>query len=159
MNKANVQDIKEMTSEQKTTSVMLFPKQSTPIKVGEIKPQAPAGNYLARCVHVEPNWTYFRNKKIALYFEVAEGPNKGMTARRFYQLKLKQDGSVEIRPRSKFMDDVKKLFPDKANAEEIDPVSLFAGKHFDIVVIEKPTKDKKLSNSLAIEINHHDPGW
>lgn len=128
------------------------------IKVDEETPQAPAGKYQARCIHVEPNWSFFGNRKIALYFEITEGIHRGTTARRFYPLKRKGD-TFSIGDKSKFKQDMQKLFPDKAYACEIDPVELFQDKFFDIVIVQRSTKNGLSKNSIVTEINHPELGW
>ena len=125
------------------------------IKLGKEKPQAPEGKDTARSVHVEPNWTYLANRKVALYFEVDEGPSEGSTARRFYPLKKLHDGTYEIAPKSKLMKDIKKLSPDVLNYGEIDPVALFADKFFNIKVIRKKSRDGGV-NSIVETLTNFD---
>jgi len=80
-------------------NVVSLPRHGAKIKLGKAKPQAPEGKHSARCVHVEPNWTFLGNRKIALYFEIDSGLHVGTTARRFYPLKKKSDGTFEIAPK------------------------------------------------------------
>jgi len=133
-------------------------RSSQTIRLGKEKPQAPEGKHTARCVHVEPNWTYLGNRKVALYFEIDDGPHAGSTARRFYPLKKLHDGTYEIAPKSKLMDDIKKLFPHKLNNGEIDPVTLFADKFFNIEVSHKKAK-KGGVNSIVETLTHFDTGF
>jgi len=128
------------------------------IKIGKEKPQAPEGEYIARCVHVEPAWTFLGNRKIALYFEVSEGEQVGKTARRFYNLKKLHDGSYEIAPKSKLLKDVGKLFPHYQSEDAIDPVFLFQDKFFDIVITRKISKDGG-TNSIVKELSLNEPGF
>jgi len=127
------------------------------IKLGKEKPQAPTGKYTARCVHVEPNWTYLKNRKVALYFEIDEGLAEGHVARRFYPLKKLHDGTYEIAPKSKFMTDIKALFPHELNAGEIDPVTLFYGKFFNIEVELKRSNGN--TNAIVTSLSLFDSGW
>lgn len=131
---------------------------SQTIKLGKEKPQAPTGSYTARCVHVEPNWTFLGNRKVAVYFEVDDGPCAGTTARRFYPLKKLHDGTYEIAPKSKLMGDVKELFPHELNNGEIDPVALFADKFFNIEVIQKKSKNGNF-NSIVKKLTLFDTGF
>jgi hypothetical protein len=128
------------------------------IKLGKEKPQAPPGNYIARCVHVEPNWTFLWNRKVAIYFEVNEGLHAGKTARRFYPLKKLHDGTFEIAPKSKLMRDIEKLFPDELNHGAIDPMVLFIDRFFNIEVIQKKSKKDEL-NSIVASLAHFDAGF
>lgn len=131
---------------------------SQTIRLGKEKPQAPEGNYTARCVHVEPNWTFMGNRKIALYFEIDDGLHSGTTARRFYPLKKLHDGTYEIAPKSKLMDDIKKLFPNALKKGEIDPVELFGDKFFNVEVIQRKSK-KGVVNSIVKTLTHFDVGF
>ena len=131
---------------------------SQTIRLGKEKPQAPEGNHTARCVHVEPNWTFMGNRKIALYFEIDDGLYSGTTARRFYPLKKLHDGTYEIAPKSKLMDDIKKLFPNELKKGEIDPVELFGDKFFNVEVIQRKSK-KGVVNSIVKTLTHFDAGF
>ncbi len=73
-------------------------------------PQVPKGEYDAKCVYVNPKWSFLGNRKIALYFEITEGEHKHKQARLFYNLERDADGEFKIRPKSKLMKDTKKLF-------------------------------------------------
>jgi len=126
------------------------------IKLGKEKPQAPEGIHTAQCVHVEPNWTFLGNRKVALYFEIDGGPQTGKTARRFYPLNKLSDGTYEIPPKSKLMRDIIEMFPDEVKKGEIDPVELFGGKFFTIEVIHKISKNGEI-NSIVITLTHFDP--
>ncbi len=128
------------------------------ITIGKEKPQAPDGIFIARCVHVAPNWTCLGNRKIALYFEVSEGPHKGTTARKFYNLKKLHDGSYEIAPKSKFLKDVRKLFPDESDKGELSPTDLFLDKFFDIEVVRRISNDGG-ANSIVQELKLNDVGF
>lgn len=128
------------------------------IKVGEEKPQAPDGEYIARCVHVELNWTFLLNRKIALYFEISEGEHEGKTARRFYNLKKLHDGSYQIAPKSKLLRDVKQLFPEEAQKEELALIVLFSDKFFNIEVIKKIAKEGG-TNSIVENLSLHNVGF
>lgn len=138
------------------------PIKNTPvsnlIKIGKEKPQAPAGEYIASCVHAESAWTYLGNRKIALYFEVSEGDHDGKTARRFYNLKKLHNGDYEIAPKSKLSKDVRKLFPEHCGQEAINPVELFKDKFFIIVVERVLSKDGSI-NSIVTDIKLYDPGF
>ena len=143
-----------LTSEPKKESKQ--PGQT--IRLGKEKPQAPEGKHTARCVHVEPNWTFLGNRKVAAYFEIDDGPYAGTIARRFYPLKKTHDGTYEIAPKSKLMDDIKKLFPDELNNESIDPGALFVDKFFNIEVIRKKSKKGEV-NSIVKTLTHFDTGF
>jgi hypothetical protein len=134
------------------------PPASNLIKIGKEKPQAPTGKYIARCVHAEPAWTFLGNRKIALYFEVSEDDYEGTTARRFYNLKKLHNGEYEIAPKSKFLKDVEKLFPDQSEQDAINPVDLFLNKFFNIQVERRLSKDGG-HNSIVIDISLYDPGF
>jgi len=138
--------------------VVGLPRRGVKIKLGKEKPQAPEGKHTARCVHVEPNWTFLGNRKVAVYFEIGDGPHAGTTARRFYPLKKMADGSYEIVPKSKLMTDIVELFPDELEKGEIDPVELFIDKFFDIEVIQKKSKKGEV-NSIVSKITYFNPGW
>jgi len=131
---------------------------SQTIRLGKEKPQAPEGKHTARCVHVEPNWTFLGNRKVAVYFEIDDGRYAGTIARRFYPLRKLHDGSYEIAPKSKLMGDIKKLFPHELNNEGIDPAALFADKFFNIEVIRKKSKKGEV-NSIVKTLTHFDTGW
>jgi len=137
-------------------NVVSLPRHGAKIKLGKEKPQAPEGKHTARCVHVEPNWTFLANRKLALYFEIDDGPHAGTTARRFYPLKKLLDGTYEIAPKSKLMRDIVKLFPSEAERGEIDPVELFGDKFFDIEVIQKESKNGEI-NSIVKTLAYFDP--
>jgi len=139
-------------------NVVSLPRHGVKIKLGKEKPQAPKGKHTARCVHVEPNWTFLSVRKVALYFEIDDGPHSGTTARRFYPLKKLHDGTYEIAPKSKLMRDIVELFPDEVEKGEIDPVELFGDKFFDIEVIQKKSKNGEL-NSIVKTLTHFDPGF
>ena len=128
------------------------------IRVGKEKPQAPAGKYIARCVHVESNWTFLKNRKIALYFEISESEHAGKTARRFYNLKKLHDGSYEIAPKSKFLKDVRKLFPDESDKGELNPTDLFLDKFFDIEVV-RCFSNAGGATSIVQELELNDTGF
>ena len=128
------------------------------IRIGKERPQLPSGNFLARCVHVEPNWTYLWNRKVATYFEVSEGDHAGKTARRFYPLNRLHNGDYEIGPKSKLMKDIKKMFPEYYDKGEIDPVALFQDKFFDIKVEKILSKNGEF-NSIVTEIALHNVGF
>ena len=134
------------------------PKCGAKIKLGKEKPQAPEGNYTALCVHVEPNWTFLGNRKVAVYFEIDSGPYAGTTARLFYPLKRWPDNTYEIVPKSKLMRDIVKLFPNEAEKREIDPVALFSNKFFDIEVIQIKSKNGEV-NSIVNTLTHFDPNF
>jgi len=137
-------------------NIISLPRHGGTIKLGKEKPHAPEGKHTARCVHVEPNWTFLGNRKVALYFEVDEGPHAGTTARRFYPLKKLPDGTFEIAPKSKLMRDIVELFLGEAVKGEIDPVKLFGNKFFDIEVIHKESKTGEI-NSIVKTLTHFDP--
>ena len=130
----------------------------TAIKVGREKPQAPTGQHIARCVHVEPNWSFLGVRKVALYFEISEGDHCGKTARRFYNLKRLHDGTFEIAPRSKLLRDISRLFPGQCKNDALDPVILFKDKFFDIEVIRHISKSGDL-NSIVNSFTLHDIGF
>lgn len=129
----------------------------TTIKVGKEKPQAPSGHHIARCVHVELNWTFMANRKIALYFEVSEGEHQGKTARRFYNLQKLHDGSYQIAAKSKLLRDIKRLFPAQLQ-DEVDPVALFQDKFFDIEVVRHIAKDGSV-NSIVGDLKLNQVGF
>ena len=129
------------------------------IRVAEEKPQAPKGEYVAKCVHVNPEWSFLGNKKIALYFEITEGEHKHKEARLFYNLERDADGEFKIRPKSKLMKDTKKLFPEKVDEGEYDPNDLFENQFFKITVDEKKTKDGTEKNSIVTTIENTDVGF
>lgn len=131
-------------------------ERGTKLKLGIGKPQAPEGSHTAKCVHVEPNWTYLWNRKVALYFEIVDGPHTGTVARRFYPLKKLSDGTYEIAPKSKLMRDIAELFPDKLEKGEVDPVELFDNKFFNIDVIQKKSKKGEV-NSIVSTLTHYEP--
>ena len=126
--------------------------------MGSAPVDAPSGRYLGRVVHVEPNWTYFQNRKVAVYLEVAEGPHAGKRARKFYRLRRRFDGEFEIAPGSNLLDDIRRLFPDEDISEGVDVVRLFFGRFFDMDVQERFAKDGT-PNSIVTEIYQHDPGF
>ncbi|MEL0098938.1 MAG: hypothetical protein VW907_05240, partial [Opitutae bacterium] len=134
-----------------STAAPKSPPVSKLIRVGKEKPQAPTGEHIARCVHVEPAWTFLGNRKIALYFEVCDGIHTGTTARRFYNLKKLHNGDYEIAPKSKFLKDVGKLFHDQTDKGAIDPAELFLGKFFINEVERQLSKDGGF-NSIVTEI-------
>ena len=122
-------------------------------------PQVPKGEYDAKCVYVNPKWSFLGNRKIALYFEITEGEHKHKQARRFYNQGRRADGEFEIRPKSKFMKDIKKLFPEKADECGYDPNDLFENKFFKITVNEIKTKDGTEKNSIVTTIENTDVGF
>ena len=119
-------------------------------------PQVPKGEYDAKCVYVNPKWSFLGNRKIALYFEITEGEHKHKQARRFYNQGRRADGEFEIRSKSKFMKDIKKLFPEKADECGYDPNDLFENKFFKITVNEIKTKDGTEKNSIVTTIENTD---
>ena len=133
-------------------------KKSQFIKVGEVKPQAPNGEYIAKCVHVEPNWKFLGNRKVAVYLEVSEGENEGKVARLFYPLRKLHDDNYDIAPKSKLMKDIKRMFPEYFGKGEIDPVELFQDKFFYIKVEKCMSKDGEF-NSIVKEIALNDVGF
>ncbi len=141
-----------------TSSWLLIMSDHTKIRIGKEKPQAPSGSYISRCVHVETNWTYLGNRKVATYHEVSEGEHAGKIARRFYPLKKLHDGSYEIAPKSKLIRDIRKLFPEQLIEDVIDPVALFKDKFFDIEVEKRMSKSGEF-NSIVKEIDLHDIGF
>ena len=122
-------------------------------------PQVPKGEYDAKCVYVNPKWSFLGNRKIALYFEITEGEHKHKQARRFYNQGRRADGEFEIRSKSKFMKDIKKLFPEKADECGYDPNDLFENQFFKITVDEKKTKDGTEKNSIVTTIENTDVGF
>ena len=131
---------------------------SSRIRLKETVPQAPKGTYIAKCIHVEPNWTYLWNRKVALYFEITEGVEKGKQARRFYRLQKYKDEYV-IAPKSKFRKDLKKLFPEHAEQPDVDVKDLFFGGFFSIQVIEKRSKDGLAINAIVENIERIEVGF
>ena len=119
-------------------------------------PQVPKGEYDAKCVYVNPKWSFLGNRKIALYFEITEGEHKHKQARRFYNQGRRADGEFEIRSKSKFMKDIKKLFPEKADECGYDPNDLFENQFFKITVDEIKTKDGTEKNSIVTTIENTD---
>ena len=128
-------------------------KKTGIIKLGKEKQEAPNGRYTARCVHVEPNWTYLKNRKLALYFEIDEGEHAGCVARRFYNLKRLHDNTYEIPPKSKLFDDIKRLFPNELNNGEVDPETLFSGVFFIIEV------ERKGKHAIVKSMSHFETGF
>ena len=131
---------------------------SSRIRLKETVPQAPKGTYIAKCIHVDPNWTYLRNRKVALYFEITEGVEKGKQARRFYRLQKYIDGYAAA-PKSKFKKDLKKLFPKDAEQPDVEVKDLFVGVFFSIKVIEKRSKDGLAINAIVENIERIEVGF
>ena len=131
---------------------------SSRIRLKETVPQAPKGTYIAKCIHVDPNWTYLRNRKVALYFEIMEGVEKGKQARRFYNLQKYIDGYASG-DKSKFRKDLKKLFPEHAEQPDVEVKDLFVGVFFSIQVIEKRSRDGSDINAIVENIERIEVGF
>ena len=128
-------------------------KKNTLIEIEPKRPQAPTGKYLGCVMHVEPNWTFLGNRKVALYFEILEGPNKECEARKFYGLKLQENGEYKAGAKSNLVKDMYRFFPNESNNEGLDPM-LFKGKIFliEVVLIKS---DSGESNAIVTSMSLH----
>jgi len=131
-------------SGQQSQPVKQKEKKNTLIEIEPKRPQAPIGEYLGYVIHVEPNWTFLGNRKVALYFEKLEGPNKGCEARRFYGLKLQENGEYKAGAKSNLVKDMCKFFLNETNNGAIDPM-LFKDKIFLIKVEHRKSKKGELN--------------
>jgi hypothetical protein len=120
--------------------------------------QAPPGKHRARIAHVEPNWSFFGGRKVALYFEITEGPHKGATARKFYRLTRTADGEYLIAPGSKLASDAQRLFSDRIEDDGLDPVHVFQGRFVDVVTEQRTSKRGTLQ-SIVTDMEHPDVGF
>lgn len=131
---------------------------SSKFKIGKPRKQAPSGKHLGRVVHVDPNWTFHQNRKIAVHFEVMSNRNKGTYARLFFRLNRTGEGEWEIAAKSKLARCLRRLFPEVSDSESVDLVDLFRDRFFDITVEPKESRDGEI-NAIVIDIEHHDPGF
>jgi len=120
--------------------------------------EAPSDIYLARCVHIEPDWGYIGNK-VALYFRVESGIYEGYRARLFYRKRTpeyaKETGSY-FGARSKLIRDLRRIFPNQdLNGQiDVDLGKLFLNKIFRIEVVQKPSQEGTGMNAIVIKIEH-----
>lgn len=142
----------DMTSIAKDNTVVPFQKDSpNKIKFSPTKREASEGTHLARIVHVEPAWSYFGGRKVALYFQIIEGDDKGAAARKFYRLNRNADGEYEVGPKSNLARDAQRLFPELIDDDGIDPVHVFKDRLVEVDVVRKQSKSGA-SNAIVTEL-------
>lgn len=153
----------QQTNDTPTANHFQHTQQSLVFRVGgqEKVNDAPSGNnYLARCVHIEPDWGHI-GSKIALYFIIELGQYKGYRARLFYRKRTEEyaeENGSYFGSRSKFMKDIRRIFPemDFSKPINIDLGKLFLNRVFKIDVVQKLPKDGTAANSIVTKIEHPD---
>jgi len=122
--------------------------------------EAPSDIYLARCVHIEPDWAHI-GSKVALYFRVESGKYEGHRARLFYRKRkpvyAKETGS-HFGPRSKLARDLRRIYPDQDfnGQTDVNLGELFLYKIFRIKVKLITVKDGSATNAIVTDIEHPD---
>ena len=119
--------------------------------------EAPDGEYIARCTKIDLDYKYMRNRKLAIYFTIVEGPESGKRAILYYNKLSEVDAEIkgtDFGTQSKAFADIKKLFPDfigdGTDVTEIDFEDLFFNKEFRIKVERSDN-----GQAIVIDIDHH----
>jgi len=124
---------------------------------GDIWDEVPDGIHSAVCSKVMTDFFCRWATKLMLYFIITEGKYCGYRARLAYNLNMDSTRPT-FGSRSKFMKDIKKLFPELIGngreRKEFDPVKLFKDKHFLITTELRKGKDGDTLYAMVQEIEH-----